>query len=283
MVRTAAGSTAGHRIGVGDVIISRRNDVTVEVYDGADVTKVAAPVRNGNRWQVYRVDPDNQRVAARRLGDNARALFAGGLPQRACPSRVRRHRARRPGRHRGQHARRVGRVCDPGRGVRRDDPRPHRQQCVSVREDWWEGDHEHAETEAGVHHARRGTSSEAAALLRTVLGRDDRAQTVMATAADVDRTLLPEQVRDLLDAHDRTKAGCRTAYRRHLTSQTVERELAAVLPGLRAAVRLLEVAGGGRSGAGMYTTTAAVLTGIDDETRRHVVRAVAQDVHACRS
>ena len=49
----------------------------VEVYDGTDIKKLADPVRNGNRWQVYKVDPDNDRIAARRIGDGARAVFSG--------------------------------------------------------------------------------------------------------------------------------------------------------------------------------------------------------------
>jgi ATP-dependent exoDNAse (exonuclease V) alpha subunit len=67
----------GHRVGVGDVIISRRNDPTLGVYGATDIDKPADPVRNGNRWHVYAVDPDNDRIAARRLSDGARAAFSG--------------------------------------------------------------------------------------------------------------------------------------------------------------------------------------------------------------
>lgn len=67
----------GHRIAVGDLIISRRNDPTLGVFDATDIKKHADPVRNGNRWRVYAVDPDNKRVAARRLHGGARAAFTG--------------------------------------------------------------------------------------------------------------------------------------------------------------------------------------------------------------
>ena len=68
----------GHRIGVGDLIISRRNDPTLGVFDATDITKTADPVRNGNRWQVYAVDTDaSPRIAARRLDDGARTAFSG--------------------------------------------------------------------------------------------------------------------------------------------------------------------------------------------------------------
>ena len=67
----------GHRIGVGDLIISRRNDPTIGVYDATDIDTTADPVRNGNRWQVFAVDTEHNRIAARRLGDGARAAFSG--------------------------------------------------------------------------------------------------------------------------------------------------------------------------------------------------------------
>src|SRR6478609_5514989 len=55
------------RIGVGDLIISRRNDPTIGVYDATDINKPADPVRNGNRWRVHAVDTtaEHPRIAAR--------------------------------------------------------------------------------------------------------------------------------------------------------------------------------------------------------------------------
>jgi hypothetical protein len=67
----------GHRIGVDNLIISRRNDPTIGVFDATDIDKTADPVRNGNRWQVYAVDTEHHRIAARRLDDGARAAFSG--------------------------------------------------------------------------------------------------------------------------------------------------------------------------------------------------------------
>ena len=68
----------GHRIGVGDLIISRRNDPTIGVYDATDIDTTARdPVRNGNRWRVFAVDTEHHRIAARRLDDGARAAFSG--------------------------------------------------------------------------------------------------------------------------------------------------------------------------------------------------------------
>lgn len=67
----------GHRIAVGDLIISRRNDPTIGILQATEKSQRADPVRNGNRWRVYAVDPDNQRIAARRLTDGARTVFTG--------------------------------------------------------------------------------------------------------------------------------------------------------------------------------------------------------------
>ena len=68
----------GQRIGVGDLIISRRNDPTLGVYDATDInTPARDPVRNGHRWQVFAVDTEHHRIAARRLDDGARAAFTG--------------------------------------------------------------------------------------------------------------------------------------------------------------------------------------------------------------
>ena len=55
-----------------------------------------------------------------------------------------------------------------------------------------EADHEHTVIAAQpVHVASRGTSREAAARLRAIIGRDDRAHTVIQAAADTDRDQLP--------------------------------------------------------------------------------------------
>jgi len=64
------------RIAMGDLILSRRNDPTIEVWEAADCNSAAAdPVRNGDRWRVAAIDPNTGRVAAQRLTDQARAVF----------------------------------------------------------------------------------------------------------------------------------------------------------------------------------------------------------------
>jgi conjugative relaxase-like TrwC/TraI family protein len=269
----------GHRIGVGDVIITRRNDATIGIHHPTDVTKMpTAPVRNGNRWTVFDVDVTNGRIAARRLSDGARAAFSGDYLREHVTHgfAVTVHAAQ------GSTADTTHAVLGEGasRGaayvaMTRGRTGNHVYLYDTVA---GEGDHEHADTTAGVHMARRGTPAQAAVVLRTVLGRDDRARTVLETAAQTDRTLLPEPVRELLDGRERTVAACRTAYRRHLGDQNIERELAGELPALRAAVALLETAGG-RSGATMYPVSEEVVSGVR-EPHRGAVRAVAQDARA---
>lgn len=65
------------RVAVGDLIISRRNDPTIPVLDATRSKAAADPVRNGSRWRVYAIDSENDRIAARRLDDDARAVFMG--------------------------------------------------------------------------------------------------------------------------------------------------------------------------------------------------------------
>jgi conjugative relaxase-like TrwC/TraI family protein len=71
----AVTAARGHQIAVGDLIISRRNDPTISVLHPTEKTQHADPVRNGNRWRVYAIEPDKQWIAVRRLTDGARAVF----------------------------------------------------------------------------------------------------------------------------------------------------------------------------------------------------------------
>ena len=67
----------GHRIGGGDLIITRRNNHTIELRNISDPAAEQNPVRNGNRWRVTGIDTQAQRVAAERLDDDARVVFGG--------------------------------------------------------------------------------------------------------------------------------------------------------------------------------------------------------------
>ncbi|HEX2402520.1 MAG TPA: AAA family ATPase, partial [Mycobacterium sp.] len=65
----------GQRIAVGDLIISRRNDSAITIYDATRDVQAANAVRNGYRWEVKAIDTETNRIAARRLSDGARAVF----------------------------------------------------------------------------------------------------------------------------------------------------------------------------------------------------------------
>ena len=63
-------------IRVGDIIMSRSNDVTTDVRPSPGHRNDRVDqVRNGNRWRVAAIDPDTNRLAAERLTDKARAVF----------------------------------------------------------------------------------------------------------------------------------------------------------------------------------------------------------------
>jgi hypothetical protein len=65
----------GHRIGVGDLILTRRNDPTIDLHNPNSGTGQPDSVRNGNRWRVTAIDAAGNRVAAQRLDDGARTVF----------------------------------------------------------------------------------------------------------------------------------------------------------------------------------------------------------------
>ena len=79
----------GHRIGVGDLIISRRNDPTLGVYDATDINTPADPVRNGNRWRVYAVDTVHQPRRRRAFRRRPRRLLAATICASTSPTGMR--------------------------------------------------------------------------------------------------------------------------------------------------------------------------------------------------
>jgi len=65
----------GHRIAVGDLIISRQNDMSIPLRNANDPAAEQNPVRNGNRWHVTAINAEDNRLAARRLDDNTVAVL----------------------------------------------------------------------------------------------------------------------------------------------------------------------------------------------------------------
>lgn len=223
----------GHRVAVGDVIITRRNDPTVTVHDPTDVTHTRsdAPVRNGQRWQVLRVDDtaDAPRLAARRLGDRALAVFEGDY----LAEHVQLGHAITVHSAQGVTAERTHAVLADTttrnlayvaltRGR-------HTNHTYLYERSAAEADHHRdVEDQEGVHVARRGSPAQAATLMRHVIGRDQRARTAHQTAADTPADQLPDLVAHLVAEHHQAATHRRDSYQktqRRQRDRTIDRDL----------------------------------------------------------
>ncbi|MGJ6123546.1 MobF family relaxase [Mycolicibacterium sp. Y3] len=71
---TVAGAR-GHRLAVGDLILTRQNDASIPLRYRESQSVDPAPVRNGQRWQIEKIHTGHQQVLARRLDDNAYTIF----------------------------------------------------------------------------------------------------------------------------------------------------------------------------------------------------------------
>jgi hypothetical protein len=220
----------GHRIAKGDVVISRRNEPAIEMYDAAGgIDKTADPVRNGQRWQVFAVDPEGDRIAARRLDDGARTVFAGDYLHTHVTHgyAVTVHSAQgvtAATTHAvlGEHTSRNLLYVAMTRG--RDTNHTYLYERAAG-----ETQHEHAqEPEPGVHVARRGTTRAAARLARAIIANHDgQARTAHHTAEQTpDRAQLPQPVQNLLTVRDKAVAARRAAHTRqhdHLIDAHIQR------------------------------------------------------------
>lgn len=204
----------GHRIAEGDVIISRRNEPGIRVHDGTDIKMPADPVRNGQRWTVFAVDPQGDRIAARRLDDGARAVFSGDYLHEHVTHgyAVTVHSAQ-------------GVTADTTHAVLAETTSRNLLYVALTRgrevnhvylhdRHGGEGDHEHRDT-PGVHTLRRGTRHEAAHLVRAILAhRDVQARTAHDIAERAERDQLPDRVRQFIDRREKTVRARRST---HLT------------------------------------------------------------------
>ena len=71
----------GQRIGVGDLVVSRRNDPTIGFHASSPNASSLPSVRDGNRWRVAAIDTKTNRVAAERLDNYAPVAFDGDYPR----------------------------------------------------------------------------------------------------------------------------------------------------------------------------------------------------------
>jgi conjugative relaxase-like TrwC/TraI family protein len=206
-------------IGVGDLIMSRSNDTTIEVHPGTGHRRgeLLDQVRNGHRWRVAAIDPVRNRVAAERTTDKARAVFEGDYlrEQVTLGYAATVHSAQGVTTDRshaivGEGASRALLYVAMTRG--REDNQAYIYQRLAG-----ESDHEHTAPVSSpeIHRLRRGNKYSAAYLFRMMLGNDDRPRTMHAEAERTGRHLLPDRVADALARHERRRAARRAVWREH--------------------------------------------------------------------
>jgi hypothetical protein len=189
---------------VGDLILSRRNDPTLDVRSLIDTAQSVAPVRNGNRWRVAAIDATTNRVAAERLDDRARVVFGGDYLREyiSLGYAVTVHSAQgvtADTSHAvlGENTGRALLYVAMTRGRHANTAHLYQQST---------GDNEYGHQQPdGTHVTYRGDSREAATLIRAIIANDDQpALTAHHYAANTPADALPDRVRRLL--HRRTTA-----------------------------------------------------------------------------
>jgi ATP-dependent exoDNAse (exonuclease V) alpha subunit len=223
---TTTGPTADaarqQELRVGDLIVSRRNDFTIDVRAGNKhrVGDAADQVRNGNRWRVLAVDAATNRIAAERLTDSARVILgkdylrehvtlgyavtvhsAQGVTADTAHAVI------------GDGATRAMGYVAMSRG--RD-----RNRAYIYPRDTTETHHDHSQSIATgeFHQLRRGTKYSAAHHLRSIIANDDRPRTMHAEAQQTDRAQLPDVIDQLLDRHGQRRASRTVAWRHQIAS-----------------------------------------------------------------
>ena len=213
------------RIAVGDVIVSRLNDISIAVHPGPEHSAGDSvdQVRNGNRWRVAGIDEKTNRIAAERLSDKARVVFEGDyLTQNVTLGyAVTVHSAQ--GVTVGNKT--TAGVCHTiladtsnramayvGMTRAKDENHAYIYQRITG-----EADHEHSRVTAGedIHVLRRGNKWAAAHHFRAILANDERPTTMHIEAERTERHLLPAAVADLLAAQDHRRSARSAVWREH--------------------------------------------------------------------
>lgn len=187
----------GQRIGVGDLILSRRNDPSIDFHHSTPHAETLAPVRNGNRWRVVGLDAQKNWLGAERLDDGARVVFRGdylrdhvSLGYAVTVHSAQGVTADTSHAVLGENASRALLYVAMTRG--RHTNTAHLYQRA-------DGDHEYGHQEPdGTHLTNRGDSKEAVDLLRGILANDQPAVTAHDYAAHTRGEALPDRVRSLL-------------------------------------------------------------------------------------
>jgi conjugative relaxase-like TrwC/TraI family protein len=208
-------------IRVGDIIMSRSNDVTIDVRPGAGHHNDRVDqVRNGNRWRVAAIDPDTNRLAAERRTDKARVVFEKSyltehvtLGYAATVHSAQGVTADSSYAILGEGSSRAMAYVAMTRGR-------HNNEAFLYQKFSNEADHEHAKpvTAPGIHRLRRGNRYSAELHFKQILHNDDRPRTMHAEAERTECHLLPEVVADLIQRHQSRRRARRTAWQAHVKS-----------------------------------------------------------------
>ncbi len=222
------------RARAGDLILSRHNDATVTVEPGTHHRRGDRidQVRNGNRWRVISVDPTHGRIAAERLTDQARVIFAGDYLREHITLGY-------AGTVHSAQGMTIGSAHQYGVcwtivsdrasramayvGMTRGRDENHLAIYPAVTN---EAHQHHHDTDTAIHQLHRGTKHGAAHALHTIVtAGDDRAATMHTVAQRTDRRLLPAVVAALLDRNDQRRAERTKAWQQH-TARTRARDAA---------------------------------------------------------
>ncbi|MDR3655415.1 MAG: hypothetical protein P4L48_07025 [Mycobacterium sp.] len=176
-------------------------------------------MRNGQRWRVTRLNPDNNRLIARRLDDNTLGAFTNDYVHQHITHgyTVTVHSAQ-------------GVTADTTHAVLSETATRAMSYVAMTRgrdantaylyEQTTEHEYQHDSTELG-HVMQRGSRQHAAKLLRAIVTNDDHLLTAHGLAAATGHTSLPAHVRDAIEH--------RTAAIRHRTANYERRRAAAVM------------------------------------------------------
>jgi conjugative relaxase-like TrwC/TraI family protein len=202
----------GQRIAVGDLILTRHNNPTIDLRTPAGIAAQPDSVRNGNRWRVAAIDTAGNRVGAERLEDGARTVLEGeylrahvSLGYAVTVHSAQGVTADTTHAVLGESATRSLMYVAITRG--RDTNTAHLYQRAT-------SDHEYGHQEPdGTHVKYRGDRHEAADLIRAILANDQPAVTAHDYAARTLGAALPGRVSSLLQrratATDRRNAAYR--------------------------------------------------------------------------
>jgi ATP-dependent exoDNAse (exonuclease V) alpha subunit len=205
------------QIRVGDIIMSRSNDVTIDVRPGRAGER-ADQVRNGNRWRVAAIDPDTNRLAAERLTDKARAIFEADylkehitLGYAATVHSAQGVTADSSYAILGEGASRAMACVAMTRGRRNNEAFLYHKFSN-------EADHEHAKpiSSPALHQMRRGNKYSAEHHFKRILHNDDRPRTMHAEAERTEPTLLPEVIAEVIQRHEARRRARRAAWQAHV-------------------------------------------------------------------